>query len=551
MKKAFVILSASVLAMAFLPSLLQAQYPYWRYDRLIEGNAGQEASSPRVAVSGTNAVAVWCQRYDGTYRVYSNYSTNGGATWHTAKIIEDNVGCVASDAQVVLSGSKAVAVWTQTIGSYYQVHANYSTDGGATWHADRLIDYPAGSQSMGVQAAISGTRVAVVWFHEYLGALHVYFNASLDAGKTWRNYPLQIETTTVYESKYPHVALSGANIAVVWTRTDGSKDRVFYNASADGGVTWRSYNILDDNAGYNVYAPKVAVSGTNAVAVWEQMSSTGNWRIYSSSSTDGGATWQPDKLVADLGTANQNNPQVAISRTRVVAIWRQANLGGATLIYSCVSSDGGMNWSTAQPIESSNGYSADKPQLALAGNGVAAVWRKSDGHQSRVFANYSPDKGATWRSERMIDGLAGTDGVEPDVALSSSAVVAAWRVFDGLNSRVAANSATYTLTQKDKLKPPLLTSPPSGATGLTTTVAFEWQDTNGLPQERKLKIRLKPAGGLYKFFTVPADYTSYVIGGLLPGKIYSWNIQAVGNGANIQNSTWANGGRDWVFTTAR
>ena len=550
MKRALVVLSAFSLVMAFLPSFIQAQYPYWRYDRLIEGNTGHQASSPRVAVSGTNAVAVWCQEYDGTFRVYSNYSTNGGATWHNAKIIEDNVGCVASGVQVALSGSKAVAVWTQTIGSYYQVHANYSTDGGATWHTDQKIDYPAGSHSMGVQVAVSGTRVAVVWFHEYLGALHVYFNSSQDAGKTWRNYPLQIETTTDYESQYPHVALSGAHIAVVWTRTDGSNKRVFYNASADGGITWHGYDILDDNAGYDVYAPKVAVSGTNAVAVWEQMSSTGNWRIYSSYSTDGGATWQADKLVADLGTANQNKPQVVISRTRVVAVWRQANLGGAALIYSCFSPDGGANWSTAQPIETSNGFSADNPQLALTGNGVVAVWGQSDGNMSRIFANYSPDKGAHWRSERMIDGLAGTSGVEPQVALSGSAIVAAWRVQDGSNSRVAANNAIYSTGQKDKLKPPLLTSPPSGATDLTTDVAFKWKDTNSLPQELKLKIRLKPAGGLYKYFTVPADYTSYVISGLLRGKTYSWNVQAVGNGTKILNSTWANGGTDWKFATA-
>jgi len=136
------------------------------------------------------------------------------------------------------------------------------------------------------------------------------------------------------------------------------------------------------------------------------------------------------------------------------------------------------------------------------------------------------------------------------VALSGSAIVAAWRVQDGSNSRVAANNAIYSAGQKDKLKPSLLTSPPSGATDLTTAVAFKWKDTNSLPQELKLKIRLKPAGGLYKYFTVPADYTSYVISGLLRGKTYSWNVQAVGNGTKILNSTWANGGTDWKFATA-
>jgi hypothetical protein len=547
MKRFGILLCILLFALAAWPVSVWAQYPYWKYDRLIEANAGHQASSPSVAVSGAKAVAVWIQEYGGIPRVYSNYSTNGGATWHTAKLIEDNAGYMAGEVQVALSGSNAVAVWTQDVG-YMKVHANYSTDGGATWHTDRLIEYPAGTQSGSVRVMMSGTRVLATWTHEYSGALHTYFNASQDGGKTWRDYPLQIETTTTHESKYPSGAVSGSNMVVVWSRSDGFNQRVFYNASSNGGLNWRGEATLG-HAGYDVYNPKVALSGTSAVAVWEQKSSTGNWRIYSSYSTDAGQTWHADKLVADLGTADQNKPQVVMTGSSAVVTWRQSDPVSPALIDSCFSTDGGANWSTAQALETGNVYPADDPQLALSGSRVASIWAESDGIATRIFANFSPNKGATWRSVRKVDGLSGANGSYPQVALSSSAIVAVWRVFDGSNSRIAANNATFTATQKDKLKPPKLVSPANGATGVATGVSFQWTDTNSLPQERKVKLRLKPAGGVYKTFTVPANYVSYFISGLTRGKTYSWNVMAVGNGTNILNSTWANGGVDWKFTT--
>ncbi len=548
MKRSGVLLCILFLALAAWPLSVEAQYPYWKYDRLIEANAGHQASGPSIAVSGSKAVAVWVQELDGCPRVYANYSTNGGATWHSAKLIEDNAS-LAWEVKVGLSGSTAVAVWTQDVGTDVKVHTNYSTDGGATWRTDRVIEYPDGSNSNGLHLAVSGTKVVLVYFREYRGNFHTYFNASQDGGKTWRAYPTQIETTTGYDSEYPWGAVSGSNIAVVWTRTDGSNQRIFCNASANGGVNWRGYGVLDDNVGYDADSPRVALSGTNAVAVWQQMSLTGNWRVYSSSSMDGGWTWQPSKRVADLGTANQTQPQVILTGSNAAVVWRQSDAIAPPLIYGCSSTDGGASWSTAQPIQTSNGYPADSPQLALSGSGVAAVWTQPDASASRVFANFSPNKGVTWRSARMVDGLSGTGSYYPQVALSGTAIVAAWRTFSEAISRVAVNNATFSASQKDKLKPPQLVSPANGATGVATGVSFQWRDTNSLPQELKVKIRLKPAGGVYKYFTVPANYVSYFISGLIRGKTYSWNVQALGNGTSLLSSTWGNGGVDFKFTT--
>ncbi len=97
---------------------------------------------------------------------------------------------------------------------------------------------------------------------------------------------------------------------------------------------------------------------------------------------------------------------------------------------------------------------------------------------------------------------------------------------------------------------PTPAAPSNGVSGQPPAVELQWSDTNSDPQEVKYKIRFKAAGGAYVFINVSQDTTSYLKGGLAPNKTYYWNVQAVGNGANILNSSWANSGVDWTFRTA-
>ena len=80
MKKALLYFSIFSLILAFLPVCAQAQYLVWHYDKLIEDNASLDANLPKVVISGSKAVAVWYQSDGTATRIYSNYSTNGGAT---------------------------------------------------------------------------------------------------------------------------------------------------------------------------------------------------------------------------------------------------------------------------------------------------------------------------------------------------------------------------------------------------------------------------------------------------------------------------------------
>jgi hypothetical protein len=70
---------------------------------------------------------VWRQSDGNTYRIYSNYSTDGGATWQSDQLIEDNVGFYGEYPRVAFSGTSIVAIWVQSDGTANRIYSNYAT----------------------------------------------------------------------------------------------------------------------------------------------------------------------------------------------------------------------------------------------------------------------------------------------------------------------------------------------------------------------------------------------------------------------------------------
>jgi hypothetical protein len=429
-----------ILIIAF-PVCISAQTLLWHADQLIEDNAGHDGSWPQVGISGSNVVAVWQQSDGSNLRIYSNYSTDGGATWHTDQLIEDNAGHNGGDPQVAISGSNVVAVWEQDDESTVRIYSNYSTDGGATWHADQLIEDNAGLSGYYPQVGISGSNVVAVWEQQDNGGdYRIYSNYSTDGGATWHADQL-IEDNAGLSGVYPQVGISGSNVVAVWYQYDASNRRIYSNYSTDGGATWHADQLIEDNAGHIGNDPQVGISGSNVVAVWYQWDGS-NWRIYSNYSTDGGATWHADQLIEDNAGYDGSYPQVGMSGSNVVAVWHQDD-GSNTRIYSNYSTDGGATWHTDQLIEDNAGNDGSYPQVGISGSNVVAVWYQDDGSNFRIYSNYSTDGGATWHADQLIEDNAGHIGYYPEVGISGNNVVAVWYQHDGSAWRIYSNYATF------------------------------------------------------------------------------------------------------------
>jgi hypothetical protein len=369
----------------------------WHSDQLIENNAGYNAYGPSVAMSGSNVVAVWYQKDSSNkQRIYSNYSTDGGATWNSsAQLIENNAGYDGRGPSVAMSGPNVVAVWWQyDSNGHYRIYRNYSADGGATWTGEQLLENTWAREHWYPRIAMSGSNAVAVWQEQEGTIFRIYRNYSADGGATWTGaQPIQDDTAPGppgHDGLYPYIAMSGSNAVAVWCQYDGTEWRFYSDYSTDGGATWGSDQPIQDYVVPQEQA-YVAISGSNAVAVWRQ-SDGSNARIYSNYSTNGGATWEGAKLIEDNAGYDAIYPYVAVSGSNAVAVWNQKDGSNKYRIYSNYSTDGGATWEGDQLIEDNAGYQSWSPHVAVSGSNAVAVWYQEGGSPFRIYSNYlGPD----------------------------------------------------------------------------------------------------------------------------------------------------------------
>jgi hypothetical protein len=108
-----------------------------------------------------------------------------------------------------------------------------------------------------------------------------------------------------------------------------------------------------------------------------------------------------------------------------------------------------------------------------------------------------------------------------------------------------------TATAPGTLKAPVLLTPKNGAMRQPTVINLSWLDRNGSPAEAGHRIRIKPNGGTYAYYTVGQNIQSCKLSRLLTNKKYYWNVLAMGDNDGIADSNWSNSGKDNVFTTKK
>lgn len=147
---------------------------------MVQDNIVPYGSAPHVAISGSNAVVVWAHQDGFSQNICSSYSTDGGENWSATQTIESLPDATHSP-QVAMSGSNVVAVWVQYDNSspiHNRIHSNYSTDGGATWGVDSLLDVTADHAGLS-QVAVSGYNAVAVWQQYDGNPYRIYSNHAI------------------------------------------------------------------------------------------------------------------------------------------------------------------------------------------------------------------------------------------------------------------------------------------------------------------------------------------------------------------------------------
>ncbi|MCI0414919.1 glycoside hydrolase [bacterium] len=178
-------------------------------------------------------------------------------------------------------------VWHNSLNGKTQVYYMRSVNGGTTWNARRrLSQSPHENQFPAI--AVSGANVYVVWFENDNNSFHIYFRQSPDLGATWLP-PVRLSQSGA--SAYPSIAASGSNLHVVWGENRYGNAEIHSRSSRNRGLTWEEERLVSELP-YESWVGTTETSSGNVYAAWVDYRDA-NEEQYFRRSTDGGRTWDP------------------------------------------------------------------------------------------------------------------------------------------------------------------------------------------------------------------------------------------------------------------
>jgi hypothetical protein len=333
-------------------------------------------------------------------------------------------------------------VWQDARAGTWNVFARASADFGATWPAgEALVDggFPGFNNAFAPAACGSGTNVYVAWSDDRNGLTDVYFTRSTDGGFTWVRPDVRLDTNAAgaAASGSVDVACQGNDVFVVWQDIRNGWPDVYFNRSADGGVTWLAQDVRMDTdvpgAALSLQ-PRVAVALPYVYVVWSDLRN-GMPDVYLRRSGDGGATWTPADVRLDTdaaGAAQSANPSVVASGPAACVAWEDGRAGAPDVRLSSTG-DGGLTWSAADvrlDTDVAGAAGSWRPVLWASGTTFVAAWEDQRAGLGDVRASRSTDGGATWlAADLRLDTDAAGAALSTSVTITGSGtnVYVAWQ----------------------------------------------------------------------------------------------------------------------------
>jgi hypothetical protein len=343
------------------------------------------------------------------------------AQWQTDVRLTDDpsesVTCFSNAWGVASYGSTVHVVWHDDRDGNTEIYYTRSTDSGTNWETDvRITDDVSWSERPSI--AVSDSIVHVAWYDGRLGPPRIFYTRSLDNGTTWGS-DISL-TPTAGVAYHPSIAVSDSIVHVVWTDMSAGP-QIYYARSLDNGATWDPDTIITSGsppAGKNLAS--VAVSDSIVHVVWMDMRA--DPQIYYTRSLDNGTTWEVDR---GISPDSAQFPSVAVHDSVVHLVYADFRLGPAfPKIYYQHSLDNGTTWETEVMLADS--FASWYPSVAVSDSKIHAVWLDSrHGDPSEVYYRRSMDNGITWDAEvRLTDNL--SESKEVSVGVSDSIVHVVW-----------------------------------------------------------------------------------------------------------------------------
>jgi len=287
----------------------------------------------QAVVSGSVIHVTWAEQ-NAVLEIFYSRSTNTGVTFEPAVMLSDiQAPCdTEQNVHLAVNGNIVAVVWERRCQPAITFRG--STNGGATFGP--LIGLSAPTQAGGEQplVAVNGSNIYVTWHEAAIaGQFDIFYRRSTDGGTTFE--PFQSLSGTGQAGPPTSIAVSGANVYVVWPDTDGE---VFFRRSTDQGSTFQAIQNLSAVDGPVSIPSQVVANGSNVYVAWNKPAP---WispsEVLFRSSPDGGTTWSPaldqpaTNLSATPGTSVQQ--QVAVSGGNIYAVWADSTSGNSDIFF--------------------------------------------------------------------------------------------------------------------------------------------------------------------------------------------------------------------------
>ena len=271
----------------------------------------------------------------------------------------------------------------------------------------------------------------------------IYFTASTDGGKTFPA-PVKIPTggkMALGRHRGPRVAIAGDAIVIsapVGAKGGGADGDIMAWRSTDGGKTWAGPVRVNDQAASareGLHALAAGRDGT-LFATWLDLREGRN-QLYGAKSTDGGVTWGKNVRVyhsPDGHICECCHPSAMIAPNGdIYAMWRNW-LGGSRDLYLAVSTDGGATFQEQKLGEGT------WPLYACPMDGGGVAWDASGKPVTAWRRDKAVFVAAAGAREREVGA-----GKDPSIAAGREGAFVAWSTPEGLELLRPGAAAPETL----------------------------------------------------------------------------------------------------------
>lgn len=306
-----------------------------------------------------------------------------------------------------------------------EVKRRHSHDYGATWSespivwtAKGLINYPT------PRTGVDG-ELHMLWTIEESDNTGVFFNRTVQDGKTWWPSPRRVDVARREPSDqepggvrqprspaWPSIAHDAeGRIFVAWDDKRGDWTHIYFNRSLDQGATWSDHEVRLDHPPPRPSIstmPTIQTDGRGAVYVAWEDSRNGRTDIYLNRSLDMGNTWLAQDVQLNAGRPKRGHaqgPQISSDAMgRVYVLWKELSDTSSGLFFTA-SSDRGDTWflRPRELVSRGEEFIVEAPRLGQGGDGhVYAAWAEYTRTKQAIAFSRSSDQGDSWLSRPRL-----------------------------------------------------------------------------------------------------------------------------------------------------